>query len=92
MAQNDITGDELKSKTSTDAYRAGWDRIFGKKEPPKVITPPEPEHDPVRTAQTQRWWDFVEKNQRNLNWVPQFREFTDWAELEDGSTPPFLKS
>ena len=32
-ARNDITGDEIKSKTSSSAYEDGWDRIFGKKEP-----------------------------------------------------------
>ena len=31
-AKNDITGDEIKSKTATSAYEDGWDRIFGKKE------------------------------------------------------------
>jgi len=30
-SRNDITGDELKSKTNNDKYRDGWDRIFGKK-------------------------------------------------------------
>lgn len=30
-ATNDITGDSLQSKSTTDAYRDGWDRIFGKK-------------------------------------------------------------
>lgn len=34
-AKNDITGDEIKTKTSSDAFRDGWDRIFGK----KVLTP-----------------------------------------------------
>lgn len=29
--RNDITGDLIKSKESTDAYASGWDRIFGKK-------------------------------------------------------------
>lgn len=28
---NDITGDAILSRSSTDAYREGWDRIFGKK-------------------------------------------------------------
>lgn len=28
MSKNDITGDDLKSKASTDAYREGHDRIF----------------------------------------------------------------
>lgn len=30
--KNDITGDPLVSKSPTEAYRDGWDRIFGKKE------------------------------------------------------------
>jgi hypothetical protein len=29
---NDITGDSLTTKTNTDAYRDGWERIFGNKE------------------------------------------------------------
>ena len=31
MATNDITGDKLISKYSTEAYADGWDRIFGNK-------------------------------------------------------------
>jgi hypothetical protein len=34
MPKNDITGDSLHTGSSTDAYRDGWDRIFGKKEEP----------------------------------------------------------
>jgi len=30
--RNDITGDEIKSKSTTKAYEDNWDRIFGKKE------------------------------------------------------------
>jgi len=30
--KNDITGDEIKTKTVTDAYRNNYDRIFRKKE------------------------------------------------------------
>ena len=29
--QSPITGDHLITKASSPAYRAGWDRIFGKK-------------------------------------------------------------
>lgn len=29
--RNDITGDAIQTKQSSDAYRSGWDRIFGKK-------------------------------------------------------------
>lgn len=31
-SKNDITGDEIKSKTNSDAYRDGWERIFGNKD------------------------------------------------------------
>ena len=30
MSKNDITGDDLKSKAATEAYREGHDRIFQK--------------------------------------------------------------
>ena len=44
--RNDITGDFLVTGAASDAYRDGWERIFGKKkteEPkpePEVKTPP----------------------------------------------------
>lgn len=31
-AKNDITGDSLTSKNATEAYKDGWDRIFGAKD------------------------------------------------------------
>lgn len=37
-SKNDITGDDIKSKTSSDQYREGWDRIFGNKQAKKVET------------------------------------------------------
>jgi len=33
---NDITGDSIQTKTNTDQYRDGWDRIFGKKKKPET--------------------------------------------------------
>ena len=30
MSKNDITGAEQKTKTTTNAYRDGWEKIFGK--------------------------------------------------------------
>lgn len=30
-AKNDITGDSIKSKGTSEQYRDNWDRIFGKK-------------------------------------------------------------
>ena len=57
-SKNDITGDSQKTKSSSDAYREGWDRIFGKKTGPtgdKKLPPakkprgPNPTHasDPI---------------------------------------------
>jgi hypothetical protein len=31
MSKNDITGDEIKSKPSTEKYRENYDKIFGNK-------------------------------------------------------------
>ena len=31
VAMNEITGDEIKSKPSTEAYENNWERIFGAK-------------------------------------------------------------
>lgn len=31
VAVNDITGDSILTKSSTQQYRDNWDRIFGKK-------------------------------------------------------------
>ena len=33
---NDITGDAMISKSTSDAYRSGWDLIFNKKEPKTI--------------------------------------------------------
>jgi hypothetical protein len=30
---NDITGDKIATKNSTDEFRNGWDRIFGERKP-----------------------------------------------------------
>ena len=35
--RNDITGDALITGASTDSYRDGWDRIFGKKPNAKTV-------------------------------------------------------
>jgi hypothetical protein len=44
--RNDITGDALVSKSSTDAYRDGWDRIFGNKGKKETIQEVIPEVTP----------------------------------------------
>lgn len=40
-SRNDITGDSLTSKPSNDAFRDGWDRIFGKKKAEEKPVEPE---------------------------------------------------
>ena len=42
--KNDITGDEIKSKSSTKAYEDGYDRIFGKKKKEKKLKDVATEH------------------------------------------------
>lgn len=34
-ARNDVTGDEIKSKTNNKQYADNWDRIFGNKNKPE---------------------------------------------------------
>jgi len=38
-SQNDITGDHIITKASSEGYRNGWDRIFGKKDKEESNTP-----------------------------------------------------
>jgi len=35
-AKNNITGDSLISKPSSDKYRANWDKIFSNKKPKRL--------------------------------------------------------
>jgi hypothetical protein len=35
-AKNNITGDSLISKPSTDKYRANWEKIFSNKKPTRI--------------------------------------------------------
>ncbi len=41
-SHNDITGDKIISAEANDAYRTGYDRIFGKKKPELEQTPKSP--------------------------------------------------
>lgn len=36
-SKNDITGDDIKSKTNSGKYRDGWERIFGRKKSLKQL-------------------------------------------------------
>jgi len=44
-AKNDITGDALKTKQSTDQYRTGWERIFAKKQEPSSTEKSKPQQE-----------------------------------------------
>lgn len=37
ISNNDITGDSLVSRSTTDKYREGWDRIFGNRDKDEPI-------------------------------------------------------
>lgn len=36
VAKNDVTGDNIASKKTTEVYRKNWDRIFKKKKTPNT--------------------------------------------------------
>lgn len=38
-ARNDITGDNIQSKPSSDLYRDNWERIFGNKKDEQQESP-----------------------------------------------------
>ena len=75
--RNDITGDVIATKTTSDAYRNNYDAIFRK---PKVeVVEVEKPVDPVkaeRDAQTRRWWAYCEAHQKDDR-LPSFDEFRD---------------
>ncbi len=47
-AKNDITGDTIATKSNSDLYRSGWERIFGRRQENK-----EPEQPTNSSEQTQ---------------------------------------
>lgn len=55
-SQNDVTGDLIKTKPTSDAYRSNWGAIFGKKNPPcyNESSPVEPDADGVGTSGKER--------------------------------------
>ena len=77
IARNEITGDFIKTKGSNDAFRDGWDRIFGKKEVQEPV--PAPAEPPVQVAVEkpdetklqedalrQEWWQYCQENQQTF--------------------------
>ena len=96
-ARNDITGDVIATKGSTDAYRDGWDRIFGRKTEP-VPAPVEVkiviDEDTIavnmkleRDKLTAEWWKFCQDNQQGEHVMP----FSEWRQTyhpsDEGNAP-----
>ena len=54
--RNDITGDELRSKTNTKAYEDNWDLIFGKKKKDdnKVVNVDTPTDKPLDKSENEQ--------------------------------------
>ena len=46
--KNDVTGDTISSKPTNDAFRKGWDRVFGNERQEVFVEPTE--DDSVLTA------------------------------------------
>jgi|GEM_PF-1423839 len=69
-ARNDITGDAIHTKSNSEAYRSGWDAIFGVKvKPLDQLTPEE------RMVFVHRWWIYCEQKCKELDTIPQFEEW-----------------
>ena len=89
-ARNDITGDVIATKSTSDAYRSNYDAIFRKKEESVVkelvvtkevlseLTPEQPAKK-ERDEQTAMWWAHCEQHQREHaeqdKPFPTFEEF-----------------
>lgn len=77
--RNDITGDTIVTKSTGNAYREGWDRIFGKKPMPMQVSIEIEAEVPDREIEAQikadalraEWWKFCEKS-------PVILKFEDW--------------
>ena len=85
-SRNDITGDAIKTKGASGAYRDGWDRIFGRKPEPVEVKPePVEVKKAAPTAETllrQEWLSYCQSNQAKFttpdergNLVPTFEEW-----------------
>lgn len=51
IARNDITGDAIVTGGTTENYRTGWDRIFGKKPEFKEADDSNPQENSDRSDQ-----------------------------------------
>lgn len=80
---NDITGDALVSKSTTESYRDGWDRIFGKKE----LSVPE---DAIDVPNQQRQVSGVEHSSDSGSVVDDVGAFVPQQMNSDGSIKKFV--
>lgn len=88
-AINDITGDSISTKVSSDAYRNNFDAIFRKPkqeteqavEQPVIEQPAEPTKEELEAIQrnidTARWHAYIEQNQKTLTEVIKFSVFRE---------------
>ena len=90
-SKNDVTGDSLISKTNSDAYCAGWDRLFGEpkeKEPLKDHQIRELVNSLTKVAQEYSDTEQLRAQIRKLV-IEALKEKTGWQEIEtapkDGS-------
>lgn len=81
-ARNDITGDAIQTKSNNDAYRSGWDAIFGNKvKPINELTADE------RLEFTYSWWRYCQRYASTLDVTPQFEEWYLTKSMEPDPPP-----
>ena len=83
-ARNDITGDFIHSKPSSDMFEQGWDRIFGKQ---KTIDPL-PKETPHKILRESRIDVIGQNGNDGVHYEYQLNKSTGEVEkVEDGTTP-----
>ena len=72
VARNDVTGDAIQSKSSSQAYRDNWDAIFGKKKlenlpisTGQLVVPDKQDYTPVKTGE----WEFLFNSSVFTGWI-----------------------
>lgn len=79
--RNDITGDAIQTKLNSEAYRTGWDAIFGNKvKPLNELSADE------RLSFVHRWWTHCEQAARNKQIILQFEEWYLTKSMDSAST------
>ena len=72
VVRNDVTGDAIQSKSSSQAYRDNWDAIFGKKKlgnlpisTGQLVVPTEQDHSPIKAGE----WEFLFNSAVFTGWI-----------------------